>query len=631
MLRSPPLAPSGTRSRAGYRTGLAAAGLLLAALVAGHAWLNSRSILGRLRGEAERAVRARLGNVRLGDLEVDWLGRVAFGPVAVPASRPGLPAVVRVERVRVGPRWLALLAGRAEAGTVTLEGARVEAGSRGEEIAALAGRLRARPRAAARGVPSPAADPPEVRFHELTVVLGPLSHGGPPLVLGPFDGAVAPGRSADGPLRVEVRLPAGGRVRAEWTRGGRSGALRASVAGLGADDLPEAVRALLPFEISGGTLHASLASEGPAQAGSARIEAEANGLVLEGERLAPEPVGPIRAAFRGVLRWDAAAGRVALEDGILAVGEHGAIHAGVSGEVILGEDPSFTFEAHADRIDYAAALEALPPQLVPAEEGPRLAGALGARLALAGPLHRPAEWKVAADLDIGGLRRSARAADPLFLQGTFTWWPAAAAGGTGRGVVVGPENPDFVPVAELPAHVIRAVTTSEDAGFFAHHGFDFEEMKNALAEAAGAGRTRGASTITQQLAKNLFLSRERTIARKVREAFLTLALEASLPKARLLEIYLNIVEWGPGVHGIGEAARHWFGKDARALTPREAAFLASVIPSPMRFHAYFATGEISGAFLQRVDGLLVKMRDQGQLTDAELIEALGEPLVFARG
>lgn len=631
MLRSSPQAPSGTRIRTARRVGFATAALVVAALAAGHAWLNSPSTLARVRGEAERAVRSRLGDVQLGDLEVDWLGRVAFGPISVAASRPGLPPVVRLERVRVGLRWLALLAGRAEAGTVTIEGARIEAGDRGQEIAALEGRLRARPRAAARGARAPAAVPPEVRFSEVTVVMGPLRPGGPPLAIGPLDGAVAQGRSADEPLRAEVRLPAGGRVHVEWTRGGRSAALRASVAGLGAEDLPEAVRALLPFDVARGVLDASLASDGPSQAGSARIEARVNGLVLEGERLASEPVGPMRAAFRGTLRWDAAAGRVAVEDGVLAVGEREAIRIAVSGEVVQGEDPRFAVETRADRVGYAAALEALPSQLVPVEEGPRLEGALSFRLGLSGPLGRPAEWRLAADLDLGGLRRSARAADPSFLQDSFTWWPQAAAGGTSRGVVIGPSNPSFVPLAELPAHVVRAVTTSEDAGFFAHHGFDFEEMKNALAEAAEAGRRRGASTITQQLAKNLFLSGERTIARKVREAFLTLALEASLPKARLLEIYLNIVEWGPGVHGIGEAARHWFGKDARALTAREAAFLASVIPSPMRFHAYYAKGEISGAFLERVDVLLVKMRDQGQLSDEELMEALEEPIVFARG
>jgi membrane peptidoglycan carboxypeptidase len=196
---------------------------------------------------------------------------------------------------------------------------------------------------------------------------------------------------------------------------------------------------------------------------------------------------------------------------------------------------------------------------------------------------------------------------------------------------VGPGSPDFVPLPELPHHVIRAVTTSEDGGFFAHAGFDFEEIRNALAERAGSGRVRGASTITQQLAKNLFLSGERTLSRKMREALLTVALEASLPKARLLEIYLNIVEWGPGLHGIGPAARHYFGKEARDLTPREAAFLASVIPSPARFHALFARGEVPEVWLERIDAILLQMAAFGQLGEEELLEALQQPLVFARG
>ena len=101
-----------------------------------------------------------------------------------------------------------------------------------------------------------------------------------------------------------------------------------------------------------------------------------------------------------------------------------------------------------------------------------------------------------------------------------------------------------------------------------------------------AGRLqRGGSTISQQLSKNLFLSRDRTLVRKVREALITVALEGTVPKARLLEIYLNLIEWGPSLHGIGPAARHYLGKDARALTPREACFLVTLVPSPVRSHA----------------------------------------------
>jgi len=142
---------------------------------------------------------------------------------------------------------------------------------------------------------------------------------------------------------------------------------------------------------------------------------------------------------------------------------------------------------------------------------------------------------------------------------------------------------------------------------------------------------RGGSTITQQLAKNLYLSSERTIARKIREAAITIALEATVPKSRLLEIYLNVVEWGPGVFGIGAAARHWFGKDARALTPKEAAFLASVIPNPVRYDGMRARGAPSAAWEQRVQEILLRMSNQGALGPDELLRALAEPLVFAHG
>jgi membrane peptidoglycan carboxypeptidase len=115
----------------------------------------------------------------------------------------------------------------------------------------------------------------------------------------------------------------------------------------------------------------------------------------------------------------------------------------------------------------------------------------------------------------------------------------------------------------------------------------------------------------------------------VREAVATVGLEATLPKRRILEIYLNVAEWGPGVWGIGPAARHWFGKDARALTPKEAAFLASVIPSPIRYHEQlFARGEPTEAWEARVRALLYTMAEQGALSEQELFEALVQPVAF---
>jgi membrane peptidoglycan carboxypeptidase len=196
--------------------------------------------------------------------------------------------------------------------------------------------------------------------------------------------------------------------------------------------------------------------------------------------------------------------------------------------------------------------------------------------------------------------------------------------------VIGPPSPDIVPIAELPEHVLRAVTSSEDAGFFAHPGFDFDELRNAAVQGAERGRVvRGGSTITQQVAKNLFLDGERTFARKVREAAIEIGLEATLPKRRILEIYLNVAEWGPGVWGIGPAARHWFGKDARALTPKEAAFLASVIPSPLRSQAMLERGAPTEARELRVRDILFHMAEQGALSEDRLVDALIEPVVLA--
>jgi len=118
---------------------------------------------------------------------------------------------------------------------------------------------------------------------------------------------------------------------------------------------------------------------------------------------------------------------------------------------------------------------------------------------------------------------------------------------------------------------------------------------------------------------------------KVREAAIAIGLEATHPKRRLLEIYLNVAEWGPRVWGIGPAARHWFGKDARTLGPKEAAFLASVIPSPVRSDAMRERGAPSDAAEARVREILFRMAEQGALPEAELFEVLALPVRFAPG
>ena len=143
----------------------------------------------------------------------------------------------------------------------------------------------------------------------------------------------------------------------------------------------------------------------------------------------------------------------------------------------------------------------------------------------------------------------------------------------------------WVPYDSISPHLKRAVLVAEDIGFFSHGGFESSEIKQAIRDALSGERAlRGASTITQQLAKNLWLSPRRSLLRKLKEAALTYHLEQQLSKKRILELYLNVVEFGPGVYGAEAAARYYFGKAARDLNPEEAAQLAAGLPRPSRWN-----------------------------------------------
>lgn len=140
---------------------------------------------------------------------------------------------------------------------------------------------------------------------------------------------------------------------------------------------------------------------------------------------------------------------------------------------------------------------------------------------------------------------------------------------------------NWVPYDRISPNLVRAVIVAEDTNFTSHPGVDIGELKLAVIDALEElSFPRGASTITQQLAKNLFLSESRSPIRKLRELFITFELEAELSKRRILELYLNIIEWGDGVFGAEAASRYYFSKSARDLSEGEAAFLAGIIPNP---------------------------------------------------
>ena len=172
----------------------------------------------------------------------------------------------------------------------------------------------------------------------------------------------------------------------------------------------------------------------------------------------------------------------------------------------------------------------------------------------------------------------------------------------------------LVPLSRISPWLQRAVVDSEDARFWEHDGLDRVETETALRKAVERGKLgRGASTLTQQLAKNLWLGEERSLLRKAKELVLARRLEA-LGKDRVLELYLNIVEWGSGIYGAEAAARTWFKKPAAQLSPEESAVLAAMLPAPRRRNPRRPSGKL----LSRSAEILELYSLYGQLRGAEL-------------
>jgi membrane peptidoglycan carboxypeptidase len=213
------------------------------------------------------------------------------------------------------------------------------------------------------------------------------------------------------------------------------------------------------------------------------------------------------------------------------------------------------------------------------------------------------------------------------LRGDFVQEVALSSGGV-RAIDVSPSSPDFIPLAEVPPLFRRALLIAEDAGFYGHRGIDLREVPAALlTDWTRGGAARGASTITQQLAKNLFLSRDKHLGRKLQELSLTLLLESALSKDRILEIYLNVIEWGPGLFGLRPASRAYFGREPRELTPVQMAFLVSIIPGPVKYQSSFRHGTPGPGLRRLVDALLAKLRSVDALTEEEYRQALEEEIV----
>jgi hypothetical protein len=342
---------------------------------------------------------------------------------------------------------------------------------------------------------------------------------------------------------------------------------------------------------------------------------------------------PAEVSVRGSGSWRAAQGALDLPS--VSVATDAVTLTGSLELRDAGSDPRLSLALDVARVDFASLLgasgltepEAVAASLAeaPAEPGSTALGSAALGVRIAGRLSDPESFKVVQKVDFKPPSRALPALDRL--AGDFRH-EASEPDGSNSVIEVSPASPDFIAFAEVPALFVQTLLVGEDAGFFGHRGVDLGELPAAILTNWARGEpARGASTITQQLARNLFLTREKRLGRKLHELCLALLLESRLGKQRILEIYLNIIEWGPRLHGLRPASRRYFGVEPAGLTPRQMAFLVALIPGPRKYQGSFADGTPSPGFLRLVDNLLAKLRSLSALDEAAYEAALAEPIL----
>jgi hypothetical protein len=201
-----------------------------------------------------------------------------------------------------------------------------------------------------------------------------------------------------------------------------------------------------------------------------------------------------------------------------------------------------------------------------------------------------------------------------------------------RPILVGSSNPNYTPTDQISPYLRKCVLTTEDPSFFSHHGFINEAFKQSIVKNIKTKKfSRGASTISMQLIKNVFLTREKTVSRKLEEILLVYILENNriVSKERMLEVYFNIIEWGPNVYGIGEASRFYFQKSPSELTFNECLFLARIIPSPRKFMYQFNDEGKLRDFAAKQESFLTKIMTKRGLLSIDDTIYKSQPLLIS--
>jgi hypothetical protein len=358
------------------------------------------------------------------------------------------------------------------------------------------------------------------------------------------------------------------------------------------------------------------------------VEGAVRDVSFQEPRLAREPLRGMDLGFatrglmndKGELRLDAAEGSL------------GAAHATVHGD--LTQTPEYlaaSFQFDFPTSSCQALLASIPSALIPTLNGARMDGtfSLGGHLAVDS---RNLD-AMAFDYDVNDRCRLLDVPDELDrarFSHAFTHVIYSKKGDRIE-ETTGPGTERWTALDEISPYMQVAVLTTEDGAFFHHHGFNHTAIRRAVEANVRAHRfVRGASTITMQLAKNLFLSREKTLARKLEELILADYLEQAFTKDEMMELYLNIIEFGPDIYGVTSAAEHYFGRKPNELNLAECMFLSSILPNPIAFHKVYDDGQLGDGWMRIIRARMAIAHQTGLISAAELTEGLAEPVVFHR-
>jgi len=322
-------------------------------------------------------------------------------------------------------------------------------------------------------------------------------------------------------------------------------------------------------------------------------------LALSSPRIAPQPVRRISLGLAGQADWNPVTRRLDLLAATISAGE---ARVALAGSLEWPED-HYLIDVRATLPPTACdgALAAIPADLLAELGAFSFSGQIGGRVAAHVDSRDLDATTLSIDIADGCRFETAPGlADVRRFEGPFRHRVEEPEGPPFE-METGPGTANWVPIRDVSPFFVHAVLGHEDGGFFRHRGFSTGSIEQALVRNLRTGRyAYGASTITMQLVKNVFLHREKTLARKVQEVLLTWWVESVMTKERILELYLNVIEYGPGVYGIRNAAEHYFGCTPQDLDPAQSAYLASILPNPKAYHSYWVEDAVPERFRRRV-------------------------------